>query len=1656
MKKLKFNARLTWLWLVPLLILVPPVAAVQPEVLIKWRTLSVSQSQSLSAPNPRSALPRLGAEYRRTVGDARWDVVALPEGADVRAWVERVRNDPAVAHVEPNRRYRAFTTVNDRLFPQLYGLTQIGAPAAWDTTNGNANIVVAVLDTGLNLTHPDLVPVLWTNTLEVPGNGVDDDANGVVDDVHGADFVDGDGDPTDDAGHGSHVAGIIAGAGNNQIGGVGVAYGCRVLPVRVLSADGGALTSEFVEAFAYVRALKTRGVNVRLINNSWGGSFPSLAMFEAIAACAEAGILSVCAAGNDAQDTDFLAAYPAAYDTPGVLSIAASDSCDEAATFSNYGRRTVHLAAPGSYIYSAWGRGHSYSIASGTSMATPYVTGAAALLLSRRPSLTLPQLRAVLLQQSDARPAWTNRTATGARLNVSKAMTFLNGGQTVPTNDPPNFALTNTARRIISRQRTGAPARDLNFSGFLGSSVTETGRYVVFLSYDTNLVTGDTGDFLDVFLRDTVSNTTVRVSQTLAGLGANADCSGPVISRDGNYVAFVTDAGNLVAGDNDGARDVFVWERSTRNLRLISFDPQNQPFTFDADSPSISDDGGFVAFGADFPDGFGGVIRDIYVWRRSNNTTQIINFISPSTFANDWSDSPSISGDGRYVAYHTWANNLVAGDNNNAADIHVYDRTAATTTRVSRTPGNQQANGNSNYPIISGDGRYVTYLSSAANLGLMPTNGVAQNYLFDRNTSQVLQISLDARGNPLTATNLTFDVSHDGRFVLLSTAGEQLPPFHGPLAERPFVYDRLTGILNVVAANDGGFPADDGCYYPSISANGEWVVFSSWANNLVAPDGNNLIDVFLWRRGAQLADLRIRATGQTNWIGAGILHPRTPQRANASPETNGISRADAQVINAGLAAATLTLRASVTPGWQLTAQNTNNADITTALLAGTQSSGSLAAGVSYFLRLSLSRTNAYAEPRGAVRLTVRASGGTTDLDGVQAVASRALTPAGLQLASRSTAGELALLGGFSPSLDGNGQHLAFVSASDNLIPHDENFTEDVFVWDSATNELSRASVAPDGTPGNGRSHNPFLARAGGDLAFESDADNLVFFDPNGVGDIFIKNLPLGTVELASLNGLGSSLSRGSENPKLSGDGRFVLFQSIAADAVSGDTNGCLDVFLRDRQTGAVECVSLGGLGQWSNADSSAVTMTPDARFVIFQTHASNLGMSDTNQFPDLYLRDRMLNQLELLSGRNDFETSAGHAFDASLSDDGRFVVYRVDDDSPGLLNTNSVFLLDRETGTRTPLLSGNFGLAADNQIFSAEISPNGAFLALVASGSCGTTNTTAQVYLAPRAGGVARLMSALRNGTRGTSDSFSPAFSGNGARFAFASSATNLVGEPWPDADQLFVDDTTVLHPDAALARTAQGSWRGAAEVGTNQSTLEQPIAFNSPRDFYLRITDFSGRGGPVVVTAPTGNVTHWAVRYFSENAGGQEITASMAAGWTFNPGTNALELLLRIRVTILATNAPASFTVNVRSADFPALQENILFSLIQDSDGDGLSDPWERSLFNNNLTTAGAVSDFDGDGHSDRQEYLAGTNPKNAASILRLNLQSLSPNLASFTLAVTHTNRFYRLEAAPVLGGVFTARTAEQRGTGGSLFWQDAPPITVTNGYYRARAELP
>jgi subtilisin family serine protease len=374
------------------------------------------------------ALAAVGAHDERSFGAIRARLVRVaPDGAV--AARKRLLADPQVRYAEPNYVVSA-DGPNDPALAQLWGLDNVGqdvngtagtpdadidAPEAWAVTTGSAGSVVAVVDTGVDFTHPDLAAQEWTNPGEIAGNGIDDDGNGYVDDVHGWDFVNHDNDPTDDYGHGTHVAGTIGAVGDNGIGVVGVNWNVRIMSLKFLGADGSGYTSDAVTAVLYACA---NGAQV--LNNSWGGGGYSQALLDAINECDRRGSLFVAAAGNNGDDTDLYPHYPSSYDALNVVSVAATDSSDGLAYFSNQGARTVDLGAPGVAVYSTL-PGGGYGFKSGTSMATPHVAGSAALLRAAFPGASALGLKALLLSTVDPLGSLAGITVSGGRLNVGRA-----------------------------------------------------------------------------------------------------------------------------------------------------------------------------------------------------------------------------------------------------------------------------------------------------------------------------------------------------------------------------------------------------------------------------------------------------------------------------------------------------------------------------------------------------------------------------------------------------------------------------------------------------------------------------------------------------------------------------------------------------------------------------------------------------------------------------------------------------------------------------------------------------------------------------------------------------------------------------------------------------------------------------------------------------------------------------------------------------------------------------------------------------------------------------------------------------------------------------------------------------------------------------------
>ena len=305
----------------------------------------------------------------------------------------------------------------------LWGLNQasdvdVDAPEGWDVRTTAASMVVAVIDTGVRYTHQDLAANIWVNSGEIAGNGVDDDRNGVVDDVYGFDAYNNDGDPMDDQGHGTHCAGTVGGVGNNGVGITGVAWGVKMMACKFLSNTGSGTDSDAIRCIDYARA---KGAKV--LSNSWGGGGANSSLLAAIERCRAAGVLFVAAAGNESNNNDSWASYPASYTTDNIISVAATTRTDGLANFSNYGATSVDLGAPGDGIYSTVsGSNSAYATYSGTSMATPHVAGALSMIAAQYPTESYSSLISRLLSGTDKIGSLSGKTKSGGRMNLAKSL----------------------------------------------------------------------------------------------------------------------------------------------------------------------------------------------------------------------------------------------------------------------------------------------------------------------------------------------------------------------------------------------------------------------------------------------------------------------------------------------------------------------------------------------------------------------------------------------------------------------------------------------------------------------------------------------------------------------------------------------------------------------------------------------------------------------------------------------------------------------------------------------------------------------------------------------------------------------------------------------------------------------------------------------------------------------------------------------------------------------------------------------------------------------------------------------------------------------------------------------------------------------------------
>ena len=787
------------------------------------------------------------------------------------------------------------------------------------------------------------------------------------------------------------------------------------------------------------------------------------------------------------------------------------------------------------------------------------------------------------------------------------------------------FAWTGTAQAAVA-ERVSVASDGTQGDGRSGSqyafgpslAVSADGRYVAFESQATNLVTGDTNAVGDIFVRDRDTGTTTRVSVSSSDVQGNGDCSSPSISADGRYVAFNSAASNLVSGDTNARNDVFVRDRDTGVTTRVSLTSGGAQANGHSGYLSLSADGGHVAFASEATNLVSGDTNgwyDVFVRDLGGGVTTRVSVATGGAQANGPSGYPSLSADGGYVAFSSDATNLVAGDTNAKTDIFVRNRTGVSTTRVSVASSGTQAVLECDYPCISADGRYVSFRSYAFNLVTGDWNGIHDAFLHDRlnGTTELVSRSSDGSQyndgiyNPPT-------ISADGRYVA----------FNG------FVRDRTTGATTrVVTASDGGDP-NYGIGRLFVTGDGGRVAFPSTATNLMVGDTNGESDVFVasveWTPVVSSVSPTTGSVGGTNSVtisGNNFLDV-TAVTFGGTPAT------DFTVVNPSRITATApaqgpgSVQVQVTTGFGATADTTadnytyslptitgvapnhgSSEGGNTVVITGTYFSGASAVtfggtpatGYNVDSATQITATSP-AHAVGAVQVQVTTGGYSTS--NVTADDYTFYLPPTITVIDPVTGpvpgGTVVTITGTAfQGLTGPG---AVTFGGKNALSYTVDSTTQI------------TATAPYHVAGAVR----VQVINGGGSTPDTGADDYTYVaDPSS---------PLQAHERVSLDSAEAQGNSDSGFPATSGDGRYVAFASNASNLALGDTNGVVDVFVRDRETGATERVSVATDGTQGGKESGDPAISADGRYVAFCVGCDESGAGDTNGWTDIFVHDR--------------------------------------------------------------------------------------------------------------------------------------------------------------------------------------------------------------------------------------------------------------------------------------------------------------------------------------------------------------------------------------------------------------------------------------------------
>lgn len=783
--------------------------------------------------------------------------------------------------------------------------------------------------------------------------------------------------------------------------------------------------------------------------------------------------------------------------------------------------------------------------------------------------------------------------------------------------------------------------------GSSGPAISSNGRWVAFQSIAA-LLAEDTNEAQDIYVRDRRTGQVERVSVDSAGGQAIGESSDPVLSRNGRFVAFVSDAANLVEGDSNGLPDVFVHDRKTGTTVRASVASDGGEADGGSDSPMLPGNGRFVAFdsaatnlAASDTNG----VRDVFLHDLKTGVTELVSAAPGGGAADGESVSPSVSANGRFVAFVSLANNFIADDGNGAADIYLADRTSGSVTRVSVGSTGQESNGNSFAPVLSDNGRLVVYVSAASNLVAGDDNGVDDVVLRDLKTAVNELVSVPIAGGEGAAPGASSQpsLSSNGRLVAFLSAGSDQVAGDGNDADDVFVRDRKLLVTQRLSTDVAGGEGAGDSLGPRLSGSGKVLAFSSFAEDLVPGDNNEEQDVFA--RNMPTGKKPAGATERLSVFAA-------DQEADGNCDVGYITP-NARFVTFASVAESL---AVADPNGTLQDVFLRDRKLRDTLLLSQSTDGAASDGLSQ---------GAHVSDNG--RLAVFRSAGTTlvagDGNAVDDIFLRDVKLGTTRRVSVAADGTEANGSSIDPQISGNGRIAVFTSQANNLVAGDGNGVLDIFAVDLKTNVVQRMSVASNGGAANAASGQPSVSANGRYVAFASGANNLVVGDSNGQSDVFVHDRQTLVTQRVSVSSEGTQANAASVRPHLSANGRLVLFVSNANNLVAGDTNNQSDVFVHDRTTGVTVRVSVASDGQEGNALSSVARISPDGRYAVYNSFASNFAADDTNGAVDVYRHDLKTGAtLRVSVDAEGLEVPQGGS-GPSVSSGGRFVAFQSQSDA---------------------------------------------------------------------------------------------------------------------------------------------------------------------------------------------------------------------------------------------------------------------------------------------------------------------------------------------------------------------------------------------------------